>query len=105
MDDYVDEDGWLTFEVQDGPTWANHRDTIFLPFPRAVVHILARSHPDFTPTQVIGDMDDLGQYTVSLLANYYGQLKFKWTGVGITFEDAQRALVKYMDGWWFEADL
>ena len=100
-----DEVGWLTVEVEDEPSWSSLSRQVYLPFPRAIVRILEKRHPDFAPKKIDADIDEFGQWRVSMEADYYGQLKFKWTGVGVTFEDAQRALVKYMDGWWFEADL
>ncbi len=97
--------GWLTFEVEDGPSWRNNNRTIYLPFPSAVIHILRNNSSDFTPTNIDADLDEFNQWRITLKANWFGQREFKWTGVGLTFEDAQNALVRFMAGWWFERDL
>lgn len=101
-----EEEGWLTFPVDVTPKWSNQQEIVYKPFPRAVVWYLG-VHGSFTPKSIDVDIDEFGQWKVTANAWYYGNenLPFKWHGVGLTFEDAQEALIRFMDGWWFERDL
>ncbi len=98
---------WLLYDVT--PSYAQDwEERDILPFPAAIVKILQRQAGYIFDARAIdADVDEFNQWRITLSASYYGndKLLFKWTGVGLTFEDAQNALVRFMNGWWFEADL